>query len=94
VIRLLLPTKVFPNKLNLRYINSGHGAAAYARLNSDPANIVLEFLKTGTEEGIKKAAVAASPKYPLLSAALLRLPLGTEYIELVPDSPPISFDNF
>jgi hypothetical protein len=95
VIRLLLPTEVFPNKLKLRYVNSGSGgSAAYARLNAEPANIVLESFAAGTEDAIKKVAAQASSKYPRLSAALLRLPLGREFIQLVPDPYPTPFERF
>jgi hypothetical protein len=54
----------------------------------------LESFAAGTEDAIKKAAVQTSSKYPLLSAALLRLPLGREYIQLVPDPHPTPFERF
>jgi len=87
VIRMLLPTEIFPNRLHLVNRHNNGARGEYVALLRNPAtDSLVESFKNGTKEAIKNASDQASKNgLFLLAAALNGLPVGSEPINFGPE---------
>jgi hypothetical protein len=91
VMRLLLWTELFPDRLQVVKRKNNGSLGEYVLVRRAAAEIITSSFRTPTKDSFNKGAAAAQSTMPGLATAFARLPVGDESVTL---GPPLTLTPF